>query len=273
MASDAVALAAALDRLLEPLVEVLLRGGVPHRAFADLAKRAYVRVAEREGAADGRAPSVSSLAVRTGLTRKEVSRLRNLPPPPPEETSARYNRAARVLTGWVRDERFQAGGEPIDLEFDGEGATFATLVRAYAGDVPPRAVLDELERVGVVERTEAGRVRLLRRGYLPRRGEAERLQILGADVAGLIGTIRRNLDAEPDDAFFQRKVFYDNLAAGALPALRALSAREGQALLERLDAFMAEHDLDVHPDPGEAGGRRAGIGLYYFEEPPQEVTP
>ena len=268
---DTAALAQALDRLLEPLVEVLLRGGMPHKAFAELAKRVYVRVAEREGGVDGRKQTTSRIAVLTGLTRKEVGQLRKLPAPQPTETAQRYNRASRVVAGWLRDERFLADGEPAVLPLEGEGVSFATLVREFSGDVPTRAMLDELLRTNTVA-LEGEQVTLLERGYLPRRGEADKLQILGTDVAGLIATIRRNLDTETDDeAWYQRKVFADNLAVPALPALRALTAEKGQALLEQLAAWMAEHDLDEHPDLDGPGGGRAGIGIYYFEDVSEET--
>ena len=75
-----------------------------------------------------------------------------------------------------------------------------------------------------------------------------------------------------DEAWFQRKVFGDNLSVPALPALRALTAAKGQALLEELATWMAEHDLDEHPDLEGPGGGRAGIGIYYFEDESQETT-
>ena len=267
---DTDALAQALDRLLDPLVEILLRGGLPHRAFAEVAKRAYVRVAEREGGVSGRKQSTSRIALRTGLTRKEVGRLRKLPELRAEETAARYSRASRVVAGWLRDERFLVDGEPSVLPLEGDEGSFAHLVREYSGDVPARAMLDELLDAGTVERDGTGGVRLMARGYLPRRGEGEKLQILGADVAGLVSTIRRNLDAPADDAWFQRKVFGDNLSRPALAALRTLTAERGQALLEELAVWMADHDLDEHPELEGPGGGRAGIGIYYFEEEPEE---
>lgn len=282
------ALSAALERLLQPLVQLMIRNGVAHGAFSEIAKRVYVRVAAAEARISGRKQTVSRMAILTGLTRKEVSRLLKLPAEASEAMADRYNRAARVITGWIRDERFlDESGNPRPLTLDGVGDTFATLVKSFSGDVPPRAILDELERVGAVRRQADGRLSLEVRGYLPRDGEAEKLQILGTDVAGLISTIRHNLDvgvradavsdaAADDDseseaqeragAFFQRKVFYDNLSVDCLPRLRSLSAEKAQALLELLDRWMAEHDMDGKPDPDGRGGRRAGIGIYYFEE-------
>ncbi len=290
--SDSPSLPAALERLLQPLVQLMIRNGIAHGGFAEIAKRVYVRVAAEEERIAGRKQTVSRMSILTGLTRKEVARLLKLPAEPSEGTAARYNRAARVITGWIRDARFtDAEGRPLPLPLDGARRSFAALVKAFSGDVPPRAILDELERVGAVARTEDGRVSLKVRGYLPQAGEAEKLQILGADVAGLISTIRHNLDVQRDAGrkatessspgttevaagpFFQRKVFYDNLRADALPALRDLSSEQGQQLLELLDAWMADHDLDEHPDSEVEGGRRAGIGIYYFEEGPQSREP
>lgn len=267
---DADALTHALDQLLEPLVELMLRGGIPHKAFAEVAKRVYVRVVEREGGIEGRKQTVSRMSVLTGLTRKEVSRVLQEAERPSMQTAERYSRASRVVAGWLRDERFLEAGAPAVLPVDdGSERSFAELVRAFGGDVPSRAMLDELERAGTVA-VEGEVVRLVERGYLPKRGEADKLQILGSDVAGLIGTIRRNLDAAPDDAWFQRKVFADNLSVAALPALRRLTAEQGQSLLETLAAWMAEHDCDEHPELEGPSGGRAGIGIYYFEETPED---
>lgn len=267
--SESDALIGALDRLLEPLARILVRNGIPHAAFAEIAKQAYVRAAEREEGIDGRKQTVSRMSVLTGLTRKEVARILKLPAEASGETAARYHRASRVITGWIRDERFlDEAGQPRALSIDGAGDTFATLVKAYSGDVPPRAILDELERVGAVARNGPS-IRLLERGYLPHAGEADKLQILGTDVAGLVSTIRHNLESQPDTALYQRKVFYDQLPVECLPELRKLAAHEGQALLELLDAWMASRDYELNPPPkgaeaGEIG--RAGIGVYYFEE-------
>jgi hypothetical protein len=240
---------------------------MPHGAFAEIAKRIYVQVAEDEERIAGRKQTVSRMSVLTGLTRKEIARLRKEPDDFEQDTTARHHRAARVITGWIRDERFHAAdGEPRALAFDGEGDTFTSLAKAFSGDVPPRAVLDELLRVGAVRESADGDVELLERGYLPRKGEAEKLQILGTDVAGLVRTIRHNLDAADEERFFQRKVYYDNLQLQCLPALRDLSADRGQELLELLDRWMSEHDLDANPMAEGPGGKRAGIGIYYFEE-------
>ena len=72
---------AALLKLLRPLVRILLRNGVSHRTFAEIAKWGYVDVAHQEFGLEGRKQSISRVSVLTGLSRKEVMRVRNLHDP------------------------------------------------------------------------------------------------------------------------------------------------------------------------------------------------
>lgn len=124
-------------------------------------------------------------------------------------------------------------------------------------------------RVGSVVRTKDGRIRPTARGYVPVADEAAKLAILGEDVADLICSIDHNLTPGDSEAFFQRKVAYDNLPPGYLPKLHKLVRRDAQNLLERLNRDMSKHDRDVRDRPQSDEGRgraRALLGVYYFEE-------
>lgn len=264
------ALTAAVARILRPLVRILLKNGISYRTFADIARGQFVEVAQKEFGVEGRKQSVSRIAVITGLTRKEVSRLLDTSKSTDREESDRYHRASRVVAGWRRDEEFRkANGKPATLSIRGRENSFQELVMRYGGDVPYRAVLDELLLVGVVECPEHDRVELLKHAYLPDGDEAMKLHILGIDTAYLIDTIARNLRAGKSDveAFFQRKVLYDHLPDEVLPALRRLSSNSAQALLEKLDSWLSGHDRDVNPKLEGSGRNTAGIGIYYFEGP------
>jgi hypothetical protein len=269
------ALEQAVALLLRPLFRILLRQGMAFTAFEKLAKRVYVDLAFNEFRLPGKKPSISRTSILSGLTRKDVQRLLADPDERATAMDANYNRAARVLTGWVRDAEFaDAAADPRPLEVDGEHG-FAGLVRRYSGDMPVRAVLDELLRVGAVQRLADGRIELRTRAYVPVQGDDEKLRILGTDVADLVATIDHNLQHAGSDARFQRKVMYRGIAPRALPAFRKLSAAQAQALLERLDRWLAAQ-LESQPraDPGSAHAR-VGLGIYYFEQTlePHEVSP
>lgn len=260
-------LAAAILRLLRPLIRILLRNGVTYGAFSDLAKWVFVDVANREFDLTGRKQTVSRISVITGLTRKEVSRLQQLESPDDSAVSHQYNRAARVISGWNQDETFcDSKGMPLVLPFEGASPSFGDLVKQYSGDMPARAVLDELLRIGAVEQDSDGRLQLLVRAYVPLGDEVGKLNILGTDVYHLISTIDHNLQNAGAEPRFQRKVAYDNLPEEALPQLRKLSAEKSQALLVEMDRWLRRQDRDTNPEVEGAGRKRAGIGIYYFEE-------
>lgn len=251
-------------RILNALAKVLLRHGVSFQTFSDLAKQAYVDVAREHFALPGRKPSISRVSVLTGLTRKDVQRLLATPGTSDSAAAESHNRAARVVAGWVRDEDFHGadGGLPA-LPFEGQ-VSFSEVVRRHSGDVPPRAVLDELKRVGAVAQDDSGNIALLSRVYIPRHSDLAKLAILGSDVSLLIDTIDHNLQ-EPSIARFQRKVMYDNLPVEALAELRPLAARHAQEVIELLDAWLAQHDRDANPLVRGEGRMRAGLGIFYFE--------
>jgi len=261
-----LALDAAILRLLRPLVRLLIRHAVPFRAFCDLAKRAYVEAALHDFALPDKKPSISRVSILTGLTRKDVQSLVNEPAEVNPEAGERYNRAARVLTAWIRDPDFlHASGKPRALA--GEGTlSFGALVRRHSGDMPTRAVLDELLRVGAVRLRDDGLYEPVARAYVPQTGTLDKLNILGNDVADLIDTIDHNLQRGTADPRFQRKVMYHSIDVQALPAFRRLSAVQAQALLERLDGWLAARDADAAPDARDSPRARVGMGIYYFEE-------
>ncbi|MCG7963450.1 MAG: DUF6502 family protein, partial [Candidatus Thiodiazotropha taylori] len=235
-------LTASILKLLRPLVRLMLRNGFTYGDFADLSKWTFMDVASKEFGIPGRKQTVSRVSVITGLTRKEVSRLQKIDTPDDSAIAHQYNRAARVISGWLRDKRFtDKKGEPAALEFDKGKNSFSDLVREHSGDVPPRAIYDELLRVGTIAKNESGKITLLSDGYIPRTGETGKLHILGTDVELLIDTIDHNLQTGSQSPFFQRKVAYDNLPAEALPEFRNLSAEKSQALLLECDKYLSRH--------------------------------
>ncbi len=258
----------AIYRITLPLVKILVRKGVSFGEFSQLIKRAYVEAAETSLMASEGKATTSRLAIVTGLTRKDAAQLRKAPETD-ESTVNKYNRSIRVIRGWLEDTNFgTSDGHPRVLTLSGD-ASFETLVGRYSGDMPTKAMLDELLRVGVVEKHNENLVSLLRRAYIPVGDEGEKLAILGADVALLIGTIDHNLTAPANEGLFQRKVAYNNLPDECLPEFKLLVNKHGQQFLERLNTFLAKHDQDRTPLSSNSSSSRnhAGVGIYYFEEP------
>lgn len=70
-------------------------------------------------------------------------------------------RALRVLRGWLTDPRFQnRSGHADTLPYRGSTKSFVHVVKLYGGDVTPKSVQRELERMGLIDATRAGGLRL-----------------------------------------------------------------------------------------------------------------
>lgn len=264
------ALADAVLRILRPMVGVLLNHGMAYGTFAELARKAYVDEAFRRGAENGKRVTISSVSALTGLTRKETKRLREAPQVGDTDSVQRYSRAVRVISGWVNDARFHdESGEPAELSYEGETPSFASLVREFSGDIPAAAMLSVLEGSGSVNCT-GGQVTLIERAYIPMNTPLDKIAILGADVAELIGTIGHNLDAEPGQRRFQRKVSNVAVREDALPAFREYSNNRSQQLLEDYHAWLSSHEVSPGNDGQQEASRYVAVGIYYTEDSDQE---
>jgi hypothetical protein len=264
-------LIAAILKLLRPLARILLRNGVSFRTFSDFAKWVYVDVATKEFGIEGRKQTTSRVSVITGLSRREVMRVRKLPRPDVSASIERHNRAVRVISAWRREKDFlDSKGQPAALPIEGPGASFSELVKRFSGNVPHRAILDELIHAGAAERRDDGQIVLLAQAYIPVGTNEHILHILGTDAHHLISTIDHNLMPETTEPIFQRKVSYDNLPEEVLPEFRKHFAPQAQTLLESADRWLANHDRDVTPKVKGTGRNRAGFGIFFFEEPTEE---
>jgi len=254
----------AVTRVLTPLVRLLLRHGVSHAEFANWAKQAYVEEAATSFGLNGKTPSVSRIAIVTGINRKEVKRIRDLPADVDTGVS-KHNRAVRVVTGWLQDREFlTARGRPRVLVYGDAEESFNRLVRRHGGDVPARAMLDELVRVGTVS-NENGRVTLLRKGYVPHESESALLDLFSTSATDLLTTLDHNLSGDGERRL-QMSVAYDNVTSEGVEAFRKLSAARGLSLLRELDTALREYDRDVNPEARGEGRHRSGLGLYLIED-------
>jgi len=132
-----------------------------------MARRAFVRAAAARCRLRNGRVNHSRVAAQTGLTRSDVKRLLSPSSGGPIKPS-RPSAVDRVADGWRTDSRFTTRkGQPRRLRIAGANADFHLLARKYAGDIPPRAVLAELQIVDAV--SVRGKTVQLTAGPLKRR--------------------------------------------------------------------------------------------------------
>ncbi|MGE0581531.1 MAG: DUF6502 family protein [Steroidobacteraceae bacterium] len=260
---------AATRQWLKPLVHVLIRCGITWKEFADLARAAYVDVATARFGKRGRPTNVSRIAVLTGLTRHEVRKQRERLEGAEPAWSGYVTKGSLVLSTWHQDAQFLgADGLPLALPLEGEGASFAELLRRCgAGDVRASTLLKELRDAGALRTLPGGRVEPLMRDYIPQGMDAELVRLWGTVIADVAGTYLHNLARRPaSPARFERAAMNGHVRADAVPEFRKFLETEGQSFLERVDAWLTAHQARVDKPADEAAAIRLGAGVYHIQD-------
>lgn len=256
-------------RILRPLVRVMLRHGMSCQEFTEISRWVYVDVAMRDNefALKSRSKQFKSrAAVITGLSRKEVLRLMEISGPEELEEIQPLNRAARVLRGWTENPLFcEKKDRPKLLPIKGGQNSFHHLVRLYSGDVPPRAVLDELRRCGAVEIIDADSVRMKRFAYFPAAESPDVIEQFESFAGDALDTLEHNTRpavADGEDLPL-RQEYSVRLRDSALPEVRAFVRKEIESVSRKVQNFIAAHEDKARR--GSKKSHRAGIGMFYFE--------
>lgn len=179
-------------KLLQPLARLFLRFGRGYREYSDLSKAAFVVVASEDYGVHGRPTNVSRIAAMTGLTRKEISRIRDRVNRGEGAVTERATPVQEIMDAWRSNDEFvDEHGQPAVLSLMGEKRSFRSLVKRFAGDIPEGAMRKELQRIGAVE-IDGDSVKLL--ADCPRKYAAEEDMAaqLRAGPYPLLAAIARN---------------------------------------------------------------------------------
>lgn len=258
------------DRLLRallvamrPIARALIQSGIGYREFAAVAKAAFVQVATDEYGVRGRPTNLSRVAVITGLSRKEVGKIR-LKELSGESGFVREPPAASVLHFWTTDSNFiDANGNPQTLQFSEGQNSFSALVRASAGDIPPGALRTELLRVGAVRETASKELMLVKRHYVPM-GNNDRLKHgLESAIWSIADTIAFNSDPSIGVApRFQRVVSADGIDPLMFSKIQIESSAKLEEFAETYDDYLSKLEAVYKCANTES---QVGIGLYYYQ--------
>lgn len=258
----------AARRWLKPAVHVLLRCGLPWKEFAELAKSVYVEVATEQFGKRGRPTNVSRTAMLTGLARRDVRKQRaKLAAAGPAPTGS-VTKASLVLSAWHLDPEFtDKKGRPRPLPVEGENPSFAALLKRCGGaDVQPTTVLKELINAGCVRRRTDGRLQVLQRDYIPQLIDAQLMKLWGARLTDLATTYAHNLmRTEREAARFERAALNDRIPGTAVKEFRRVLEQEGQAFLERMDAWLSAQQA-LNDGESEIKAIRLGVGVYHIQD-------
>jgi hypothetical protein len=258
-------LVSAVLHLLRPLVRLLVANQVTYPLLTRMLKRVYVDVAERDFAIDGKPQTASRLSLLTGIHRKEIQRLRDHTEDdaPPGSDSL----GARLVARWTGSREYLGGtGDPLPLPRTAPPGepSFEALVASVSKDIRPRSVIDEWQRLGVVEIDDRDRLRLVGAARVPALGLEEKAHYFGRSVHDHIAAAGHNL-AGGDPPLMERSTYYDGLSAESVFELAHLAERHGMAALQVVNARAQE--LQALDAAETRGAERMSFGVYFLRAP------
>jgi len=281
----------ALDRVLrvlQPLVRLLLRNGVTYTVFVAALKRVFLQAAQQELATRGMVQTDSAVSLLSGVHRRDVRKLLRGAPEIASDTAsdrtsdtapdtsskapagpsapAGLGLAAQVVGRWMNDAQFvDALGASRTLPRSGERGSFDALVAGVSRDVRPKAVLDELLRLGVVHETEQGAVVLESTGFAPRQGFEEMSWLFAQNLQDHAAAAVANLQGEGN--FLEQAVFVDELTALSADRMRQVSLSAWKTAFKTvMQEAQDRFDADAAQAPADQRTHRARFGVYFYSE-------
>jgi len=265
----------AYRRLLNPLIRILIRNGVTAIETGELLRQVFVDAATSdEFELPGRRLSDTRVAILTGLSRKEVHRLRH--ESSMTQGAGTQSRVARVIAGWNQDPDFTGPyGLPLAIPFEDDpridAPSFTELVRRHSGDMAPRAMLDELLRTGLAELDEDGLIRNTGRTYIPNQLDPAAIERLGKVLARIADTLDfNNKVSAPPLGRYERNVETDiGLTEEQYQQFNIYLRQKCQQLLETLDNWLAMQEGRIggsKPPANRGRGKKimTGVGIYHY---------
>lgn len=269
------ALLAALATILRPTVRLLLQSGVSYSAFASVAKSVFVQVATDDHKRRGRLPNFSEVSAITGISRREVSKIRR---PKDEERwtpNMETSPINTLLHEWHFDIEFSDGaGVARALPFEGE-RSFSALVSRYVSDISPGAMRATLLKAGVAQEGDDGRLIVTQPFFYSLSFDEDFIRGLAFSAGNLGSTLFYNAilhqrpelshEEKSNMARLERGVWSERMTMDGADRFRDWVKRSASTFLAEADKVIGENEL-----PQAAWSkhtpRTIGVGVYYYEE-------
>jgi hypothetical protein len=243
----------------------MLSEGMTLPLAIEFLKREFVDTAQRHFRLDDKPMTDSRISLLTGVHRKDVRRLRELPgldAALPKKLSL----GAQLVGRWVTQKPWiDAKGKPKRLprlSSAGKEVSFDALVASVSRDIRPRSVLDEWVRLNIVTINGADEVVLNAAAFVPGEGTEEKLHYLGLNLGDHADAACSNvLGAKPPR--FDRSVHHDGLTADQITQLKARAAELGMLMLHTLHAEAEAMKATPTSEPRQT--HRMTCGIYWFD--------
>jgi hypothetical protein len=261
-------LLAAFRYLLKPLVRMALKNGLLFPDFSEALKMAYVDVAAKQMKGAGVSePTEEGILLIANVEKSDVTAILA------GGHDVGYGREAQdwspiplLLGAWHTDPKYSGPyGVLRDLEFatapDGP-PSFSDLARATCPNISPRALFDELLRIGAIEEVGAGFFRAIKRSYVPDPLSVPSILNLARVVHNLSETLEFNLRAieERGQGRMERSIYTAHgIPRSEYSSFQKYIALRGQAFADDIDNWITARDIKRTQET-----MQIGVGFYHY---------
>ena len=257
--------------VVRPLARLLLRHGVAYPAFAAGLKRVFLEAAVQELASRQMPATDSALSLLSGVHRRDIRTMTRSPDPAARTDRKQFSVASEAFARWISDPVYSSGRirKPRALPRTGPAPSFESLAESVSRDVRPRALLDELVRLGIAEEREDG-VRLLIDGFVPQQGFEELSMLFRDNLHDHLAAAAANLSGDAN--FLEQSLFVDQLTEESAEVIHRAAARAWRAAFGAVMVqARARFDQDALLADASLRNRRVRFGAFFFTAPERDV--
>lgn len=238
----------AVKKALRPLIRMLISSGLSYKDFTDMMRGAFLDEARRSIQSGGKDVTVSMLSLMSGIHRKDVAAYLK----DPEDfvsivdkyKSSGASAAFSVFSEWVSNPEMT-----FVLPYakqDGKHS-FTSLCEKLTTDVRPKAIVDELTRLGLVQ-YENGNVTLKKDAFVPENDFDYKLKFFSQNIYEHLESVSTNvMDDGPRK--FERLAIHNNLTDDDIEVLKLYIDKHGMDLLKSVyhqAEDMASRNVGAH---------------------------
>lgn len=260
---SAEAVASLIRRLLQSVLRLAVKSGLRYPELDTILREELIRVARQEIDPTQR-DNASKLSVMTGLHRKWVaSQLIETTSVRSEAPAIQRSRTAtsQVFERWAFEARRKPAMKSLPIAGAGTRKGFTEIAKSLVTDVHPRAILDELIRLGLVGENE-GVVTLLADTFTPKGRSDELLALMNDNASAMLDTSVANvLKTRPLQ--LEQSIWGLGISIESADVIAAIASSQWRATHDAL--FKAISDAP-EAAPHETQ-HRIRIGMYVNYEP------
>lgn len=242
--------------------------GISYWQLTELLRHLYISVAENECKLPGQAQTDSRVSMLTGIYRRDVKRLRQIPFDPllmkPSHTLA-----SNVISLWLgTPELITATKEPRPiprLPSETHHTSFEQVVASITTDIRPKVLLDDWLRSGVVTIDNDDMVHLNVAAFLPASDIEQKINFFSHSMHDHLAAAAWNLQGSRP-AQLDRFIWCNGLTADDVACLEAFAEKAAMRALKTVNEKAVELkqlNADISQD---AKSMRMTFGSFFYRE-------